>query len=120
MEEKVLLPAAERTRGTPIPEARRLRLDHGALAALMIPTPQPPIVRAIRIVLERHNPLEESVGGVYDSCELLAGTDACEVLAALKAMEPVPVKPHLDTPNVYDALRRALARAGYDGQLADT
>ena len=86
----------------------------------MIPTPQPPIVRAIRIVLERHNPLEESVGGLYDSCELLAGTDACEVLAALKAMGPVPVKPHLDTPNVYDALRQALAYAGYDGQLADT
>ncbi len=120
MEEKVLLPAAERARGSPIPEAARLRLDHGALAALMIPSPQPRIVRAIRAVLTLHNPLEESAGGVYDSCEWLAGAAAGEILAALKATPPVPVKPHLDTPRVYDALRRTLARAGYDKHLADT
>ena len=120
MEEKVLLPAAERARGAPIPEAPRLRLDHGALAALMMPSPQPGIVRAIRFVLARHNPIEESAGGVYDSCEWLAGAGASEVLAALKATTAVPVKPHLDTPKVYDALRRAPARAGYDEHLADT
>jgi hypothetical protein len=120
MEEKVLLPAAERARGTPIEEAGRLRLDHGALAALMIPSPQPRIIRAIRTVLARHNPLEESANGVYDCCELLAGAAADEVLASLKATGPVPVKPHLDTTKVYDALRRALARASYDEHLADT
>ena len=120
MEDKVLLPAAERARGAPIPEALRLRLDHGALAALMIPSPQPSVVRAIRIVLDRHNPLEESEGGVYDSCEWLTGAAAEEILAALEATGPVPVKPHLDTPKVYDALRRALARAGYDEHTVDT
>jgi hypothetical protein len=120
MEEKVLLPAAERARGAPIPEAARLRLDHGALAALMMPSPQPRIVRAIRLVLARHNPLEETGSGVYDTCERLVGTAGSEVLAALEATPPVPVKPHLDTPKVYDALRRALARAGYDEHLADT
>ena len=120
MEEKVLLPAAERARGTPIPEAARLRLDHGALAALMMPSPQARIVRAIRFVLAQHNPLEELPGGVYDSCERLAGAAAEEILASLKAIPPVPVKPHLDTPLVYDALRRALGRAGYDEHLADT
>ncbi|MDO8431985.1 MAG: hemerythrin domain-containing protein, partial [Candidatus Binatus sp.] len=71
MEEKVLLPAAERAHGAPIPEAPRLRLDHGVLAALMIPSPQPRIVRAIRFVLARHNPLEECPNGAYDSCEWL-------------------------------------------------
>ncbi len=120
MEEKVLLPAAERARGAPIPEAPRLRLDHGALAALMMPSPQPRIVRAIRFVLARHNPLEESASGVYDTCEWLAGAAASEVLAALKATPAVPVKPHLDTPQVNAALRRALARAGYDENLADS
>jgi len=86
----------------------------------MIPTPQPRIIRAIRIVLARHNPLEESANGVYDCCEMLAGAAAHQVLASLKAMGPVPVKPHLDTTKVYDALRRALARANYDEHLADT
>jgi hypothetical protein len=38
-EEEILLPAAQRTRGgEPLPAAARLRLDHGALAAL-VPTP---------------------------------------------------------------------------------
>jgi len=119
MEEKVLLPAAERVRGTSIPEAARLRLDHGALAALMMPSPQPRIVRAIRTVLARHNPIEEAPGGVYDTCERLAGSAAEELLAALRATPQVPVKPHLDTPKVYEALRHALARAGYDEHLAD-
>ncbi|HUO04961.1 MAG TPA: hemerythrin domain-containing protein [Candidatus Binataceae bacterium] len=119
MEEKVLLPAAERVRGAPIPEAARLRLDHGALASLMMPSPGPQIVSAIRFILERHNPIEESDGGVYDSCERLAGADATELLASLKAVPPVPVKPHLDTPKVHEAIRHALARAGYDEYLAD-
>ena len=119
MEEKVLLPAAERKRGAPLLEAARLRLDHGALAALMMPSPQPRIVRAIRVVLARHNPLEENPGGVYEVCEALAGAEGAALLAALEATPQVPVKPHLDSPKVYDALRRSLARAGYDEHLAD-
>src|SRR5262245_30922604 len=40
MEEKVLLPAAQKLRGgEPLPVAPRLRLDHGALAALLVPSP---------------------------------------------------------------------------------
>ena len=119
MEEKVLLPSAERARGAPHPEAARLRLDHGALAALMMPSPQPRVVHAIRTILTRHNPIEESPGGVYDACEELAGDGAAELLAALKATPEVPVKPHLDTPRVYEAVRHALARAGYAENLAD-
>jgi hypothetical protein len=40
MEEKVLLPAAQKARGgEPLQIAAKLRLDHGALAALLVPTP---------------------------------------------------------------------------------
>ncbi|MBI2366139.1 MAG: hemerythrin domain-containing protein [Deltaproteobacteria bacterium] len=40
MEEKILLPAAQRMRGgEPLTLAAKLRLDHGALAALLVPTP---------------------------------------------------------------------------------
>ena len=43
MEEKILLPAAQRLRGgEPLPLAAKLRLDHGALAALLMPTPTAP------------------------------------------------------------------------------
>jgi hypothetical protein len=46
MEEKILLPAAQRLRGgIPLPVAEKLRLDHGALAALLVPTPTPAIIK---------------------------------------------------------------------------
>lgn len=38
MEEKILLPAAQRLRGgEPLPIASKLRLDHGAIASLLMP-----------------------------------------------------------------------------------
>src|SRR5678810_41241 len=40
MEEKILLPAAQRQRGgEPLPIASKLRLDHGAIASLLMPPP---------------------------------------------------------------------------------
>ena len=51
MEEKILLPAAQRWHGgTPLPLAAKLRLDLGALAALLVPTPTPAITWGALIV----------------------------------------------------------------------
>ncbi len=66
IEEKILLAAAQRLRGAPLEQAARLRLDHGALVALLMPIPTPAILRAISTVLAAHNPVEEGPGGVYD------------------------------------------------------
>jgi hypothetical protein len=56
---------------------------------------------------------------VYDSCESLAGAAAGKLLAALKAITPVRVNPHLDNAEgLQGAL--ALAGAGYDEHLAET
>jgi hypothetical protein len=118
MEEKILLPAAQRARGgEPLPAAAKLRLDHGALAALLVPTPTPQIVAAIRAILAGHNALEEGPSGVYDVCEQLAGAEADALLASLRAAPDVPVNPHVDSPLVFNATRRALARAGYDFEV---
>ena len=115
IEEKILLPAARAARGgEPLPIASKLRLDHGALTALLVPTPTPAIVSAIRTILERHNPLEESPGGVYEQCEQLAGAQADEILKRLKTAPAVKMLPHVDNPFVMEAARRALQRAGYD------
>lgn len=114
MEEKVLLPAAQKRRGgEPLPVAAKLRLDHGALAALLVPTPTAPLVAAIRAILKAHNPIEEDPGGIYDQCEELAGTDADQILRQLQNYSDVKVVPHVDSPFVMEATRRALARAGY-------
>lgn len=114
MEEKLLLPAAQRARGgEALPAAARLRLDHGAIAALLVPSPRPAIVAALRGILERHNAVEEGPDGVYAACERLAGDDGASLLAALRTFPEPPVNPHVDSELVEGATRRALARAGY-------
>jgi hypothetical protein len=120
MEEKILLPTAQRLRGgEPLALAARLRLDHGALAALLVPTPTAAIIVALRRILEAHNVLEEGAGGVYEGCEQLVGTEAEALLAQLRAAPAVPVAPYSDGPQVMDAVRRALVRAGYAEALPD-
>jgi hypothetical protein len=120
LEEKILLPAAQRWQGgDPLPMAATLRLDHGALAALLVPTPTPTIIAAIRTVLVAHNALEEGPGGVYERCEQLAGAEADVLLSQLHAASEVPVAPYSDGPQVMSVVRRALARAGYDIELGE-
>jgi len=114
MEEKILLPAAQRLRGAaPLALAARLRLDHGALAELLVPTPTPSIVAAIRTLLKAHNPIEEGSDGLYAQCEQLAGAEADRILAQLQAAPEVKVAPHIETAQVLEATRRALVKAGY-------
>jgi hypothetical protein len=114
MEEKILLPAAARARGgEALPVAARLRLDHGAIAALMVPTPTPAIVATLRRILAAHNPIEEGPDGLYETCDRLLAAEAEDVVARLRAAPDVPVSPHVDSALVERATRRALARAGY-------
>lgn len=119
MEEKILLPAARAARGgEPLAIAERLRRDHGAIAALLVPSPTPAIVAALRTVLAAHNPVEEGEGGLYDTCDALAGADAPALLDRLRAAPAVAVSPHVDGPRILAAARRALERAGFPAALA--
>ena len=115
MEEKILLPAAKRLRGgEPLLIASKLRLDHGAIATLLIPTPTVAIIAMIRGILKDHNTIEEGPGGLYETCDELAGSEAAQLLAKLQAAPEVTVLPHSDTPTVMSTVHRALERAGYD------
>jgi hypothetical protein len=114
MEEKVLLSFAQKKRGgEPLPIAARLRLDHGALAALLVPTPTLGIIATIRTVLERHNPIEEGAGGLYEICEASAGSETKLLLNRLRAVPDVRVSPHSDGPKILEFTKRAVERAGY-------
>ncbi len=63
LEEKILLPAARAARGgEPLPQARRLRVDHGAIAPLLVPTPTSEIAGEIRKILGPHNDVDEGGG----------------------------------------------------------
>jgi hypothetical protein len=114
IEEKILLPAARRLRGgEPLPAGAKLRLDHGALAALLVPTPTNAIIAKIHAVLNAHNPVEEGPGGVYEVCEKLAAYEAESLLAQMRGMPDVKLAPHVDGPQVMEAARRAVERAGH-------
>src|SRR4029079_13513074 len=108
MEEKILLPAAQRQRGgEPLPIAAKLRLDHGALASLLMPTPTASILATIQTILVDHNVLEEGGGGLYETCDALAGLETEPTLAALSNAPDVTVMPYNDGPSVMNAVRRA-------------
>ena len=114
MEEKVLLPVARRRRGgEPLPISDKLRHDHGALAALLVPTPTPEILATIRAILNDHNEVEDGPDGVYEVCERLAADEAESLVTEMRNLPDVKLAPHVDGPQVMEATRRALERAGY-------
>lgn len=110
IEEKILLPDAKRRRGgVPLPLAQRLRVDHGALASLLVPTPDAALVGEIRSILGDHDRLEEEPGGLYDQCEELAGADAAAIVERVIAAPSVPLAKHFDGHGVYRSAAEALA-----------
>jgi hypothetical protein len=114
MEEKILIPAITRVRGEALPIAAKLRLDHGAIAALMVPTPTPAIAALLQTILAHHNQLEERPCGLYEASDETLVADAETIVERLRDAPQVSVNPHSDSELVFNATRRALARAGYD------
>lgn len=112
MEEKVLFVAARRARGEPLDLAARLRVDHGAIAALLVPTPTPAIVADLLSVLVPHNRSEEAPGGVYDACdEALGPAEAERLVQELQSFPAPPLKPYNDGPEVTKHIEACLVLA---------
>ncbi len=109
VEEKILLPDAKRRRGgLPLPLAAQLRVDHGALASLLVPTPDAALVGEIQQILRAHDVLEEEPGGLYDQCEELAGDEVDGLLARVREAPAVPVARHFDGHGVHRSAAEAL------------
>ena len=102
MEEKVLFAVAREARGgEPLALAERLRVDHGAIAALLVPTPTRALVERLLSVLGPHNRREEEAGGVYAAADEAIGPAAAERLVeALRDFPEPPLKPYNDAPGV--------------------
>ncbi len=114
MEEKILLPAVHHVNGgEKLPQETRIRLDHGAIAALLVPPPVPRVTRTLKHILALHDELEEGPGGVYELCDTIAGREAIEIVERLRGMPEPPVARGVDNPDVMAATERALERAGY-------
>jgi hypothetical protein len=118
MEEKILLPAVQALRhGEPLRIAAQLRLQHGAIAALLVPSPRSAVVNALKAVLAKHNAIEEGSDGVYAECDRIVGPELVGLLSRLQAAAEVPVARHVDSEKVEASARRALTRAGFDSKL---
>lgn len=115
MEEKVFFPAAlQANNGEAIPLMAKLRLEHGAITALMVPPPTAELVKVLCFILDAHDKVEEENGGVYDVCERLTKQQTNELLQQLQNTTTVPIQIHNTAAYALDAAKRALLRAGYD------
>lgn len=110
LEEKILLPAAREARGgEPLLVARRLRIDHGALTSLLVPTPDAGIAAELRSILEPHDALEEEPGGLYQACDALLAPQAAALIGRMEAYPQVKVARYQDGPRVHRTAAGALA-----------
>lgn len=108
-EEKILLPALRAALGVEeLPHARRIRVDHGALAALLVPMPVAAIGGELRKILGPHNALEEGEGGLYARADALLAGEAEALVARMRAYPPVRVAAHRDGPRVCHTAEEAL------------
>lgn len=115
LEEKILMPAIMKAQnGVPHPYAGRLRSEHGAFAALLVPSRSEKIINVFLGIMRRNNGLEEGADGLYAACENLPSEQIREINSRIKEYPSVPVMPHSDKPNVLAATRRAVSRAGHD------
>ncbi|HEX5071079.1 MAG TPA: DUF937 domain-containing protein [Vicinamibacterales bacterium] len=113
LEEKILLPAVSRARGgLPLPLARQLRLDHGAIAAMLVPAPTPIGIERLRALLALHDALEEGSAGVYADCDQLLAAEAASLIRQLRDYPAVRTAKHHEGPVVERHIAQALALAG--------
>lgn len=109
LEEKILLPAARAARGgEPLPVALRLRIDHGAITSLLVPTPTASIAAEIASILGPHNEVEERPGGLYEACDELLADQAAAIVDRMRAYPEVKVMPYRDGPRVHRTAASAL------------
>jgi regulator of cell morphogenesis and NO signaling len=112
IEEKILLTDARMRRGgEPLPIARMLRVEHAALASLLVPTPDHALVAEIRTLLGSHDAREEGPGGLYERCERLAGGDAPALLERVRNAPAVAAAPHFDGVGAHRTVAGALRGA---------
>lgn len=114
IEEKILLSAVRRKNGgIPLPLALPLRVEHAALASLLVPSPDAALVGELRRVLEQHNPREEGPEGLYAICEERCGSEVAALIAQARAMPAVRTAPHQDGPGVIRTAAAALLSAAH-------
>jgi len=113
-EEAVLMRLAQQLReGEPLPFMTRVRLEHRAIRALLVPPPTVALAETLVRVLAMHERMETAPGGFYDLCDTLVSSDADGVVTRLRAVPEPDPPPHDDGPHALATVQRLLAQAGF-------
>lgn len=104
VEEHILIPRAGKD------SFGRLRQDHGALTALLVPVPSRGVFSAMRGILGPHNRLEEAPDGLYALCDRASDSS---ILCDMGRAPRIPLRPCDPDESALAASRRAVLRAGY-------
>jgi len=84
---------------------------------LLVLTPTTTTIKAIRTILEAHNPKEEGPEGIYSQCENLPGFNSGVILERLRNAQAVAMNDYVDSPIAVASARNAVVRAGYDSGM---
>jgi hypothetical protein len=118
IEERLLFPMVERADAGPLVAAiDELRIDHAALASLLVPTPDHVLIQEIAGLLELHDELEDRSGGIYDQCMALLDDDTADaILFDAYECPAVQTAKYFDGPGTVRtaiaALEKARAKSG--------
>ena len=114
IEEKIVLPLLRKYLPGGFPMEAQLRLEHGAIAALLVPPPEPRVIFGSQGLLIRHNGLEEAFGTLYDLLDDCVRRDEADIHTQIVTHPDVPISRFINNPLAIEPARRAVARAGYD------
>lgn len=113
IEEHIVLPLVRERAEKGFFGLQQIRLEHGAIAALLVPPPDTEVIAVLRALLDKHNLLEETEDTLYDVLDHCARTDQPELLSRLEQHPTVPLSSHINNPKGLEHAHRAIERAGY-------
>jgi len=113
IEEQLVLPVIRKHLPGGFPMETQLRLEHGALAALLVPPPDTDVTDVLACLLRKHNALEEAHGTLYELLDNCARLEDDDVTAAIRNHPEPPLSRFINNPMALEPAKRALDRAGY-------
>ncbi|AKV01393.1 Proteophosphoglycan 5 [Labilithrix luteola] len=90
--------------------AIRLRRDHSAIAAMLVPPPSPELLARLAELLALHDPLEEGESGLYAHADELLADDP-DIVERMRQAPIPPLAPNFAGERAYLAIEELVARA---------
>ena len=113
IEENIVMPLIRERSENGFFALQQIHLEHGAIAALLVPPPDDELITVLRSLLEKHNLLEETQDTLYDVLDHCARTDHPELLERLETHPETRLNPNINNPAGLEPAKRAIKRAGY-------